>query len=228
MQVSEIIKSFGLSVEGFADRIGMSHHQAHLLASGETRPDRLTQYAIAGLGATLLDETDPDDAMAAPTGYLAESLAGDTWAKLTARVLLPVVVEHLEENGPMTLTYAEAYARAVARGAPEQIGTLSKMAYPCGAVAESMAHASEALGIKVPPFTAIIVGKKTGLPGDDIDHFLEQYLTRKADRNALKDPERRRRVIEGIWQDIYDFDRWRAVVSAVGLRFDAGYGDPVE
>jgi len=215
--VSEIADALGLPPRELAGRLGLSTRRMNRLLSGSEEPDELTKWALVGLKSVSLTGQPLDEAFESPIGPLAEPLQGTNWASRTARLIIPILVDAIKAGRRDPMTYTQVYDEARNLGAPKNIGLMTKMAFPCGRVASAMEVAADLLDEDVPPLTALVVSESTGLPSKGIDPYIVDYLGKAATRGMDK-PERRREVLQTVWDDIHAYPKWDMVMSVLGVR----------
>lgn len=220
--VGKWLEKTNITPRELSEELGLSRQKVSRLLVGKDTPDRLLRWALLGLKAEYSRNDAEEFRGTRPTDALPEMLADDRWAGQTARLALPVLVELAKSRSRKTVTYGALHEMVVQRGGQADIGTLAKMSFPCGKIAYAMEEASERLNDNVPPLSALVVNGVTGLPSYGIDPLIKSYLKQRAPVGWTKSSIQRRRTIEQVWNDIFEYSRWDEVQLVLGLS-----GDPV-
>jgi hypothetical protein len=220
--VAKWIHEVGMSPSELADALGLPRGQVSRLIVGEEEPDRVTEWALAGLRAARLGDAgskSPKIAKQAPKSPLAEELADDTWTGQTARLALPILIEIAKSGKHQTITYTQLHEKVVARGGKPNMGKMTKYAFPLGRIATAMER------LELPPLTSIVVKGSTGLPSSGIDGFIINYLDLNRERaKALKeDVDVRREFVTSLWDEVFGYKKWPAVMAQLGITGEPAY-----
>ncbi|MBF0305733.1 MAG: hypothetical protein HQL41_08815 [Alphaproteobacteria bacterium] len=206
----------GLSVRKVADLTEIPRRPLTAALDQDPAP-RWVRYVVDGLLADI--ERDPGLRLRAEDREqeMPEVIQGDTWACVTARQLLPVLVEARE---PMTYKELD---EELARRHPdrEPTGTMPKYGHPLGRAGRALIAVGERLGIVVPPLCVLVVNGVTKLPGEGLDEFLRLYLhdtDRAAKAKALK--RDRASIVEMIQSEVLAFDRWTEMLRECGIELE--------
>ncbi|MGY3547338.1 hypothetical protein [Bradyrhizobium sp. USDA 4469] len=220
INVAEWLKDVGMTPGELADELGLPRGQISRFVVGEEEPDRLTSWALRGLGEHRRREPvqRPSELPnRLPKNPLAEELSDDTWTGQTARLALPIIVETAMRK--QTLTYAQLHDAVASRGGRRDVGKLTKYSFPLGRIATAMQR------LRLPPLTSIVVKASTGLPSSGIDEFIKNHLDlNRADRNALdNDADFRREKVQQLWDEVYAYENWTEVMALLGITGQAAY-----
>ncbi|MBQ0820718.1 helix-turn-helix transcriptional regulator [Microvirga sp. HBU67558] len=216
--VASWLETSGLSPSELADELGLPRSQISRLIAGEEPVDKVIGWALVGLGTRKRAGAVPPNPPR-PITSLSDDLADDTWTGKTARLAMPILAE-IAQGKPTTITYKDLHQKIVERGGKEDIGSLTKYAFPLGRIATAV----ENIGDGIPPLTAIVVRGSTGLPSDGIDPFIKGYLgLHGLEARKLKSPEGRRAIVQRLWDDVFAYNKWPSVVSRLGLTGDPNY-----
>jgi hypothetical protein len=142
--------------------------------------------------------------MARETGQVAESIAGDGLYQERARRALPILVRQAESGRPVVYSdLAEELGMSNARN----------LNYPLGSIGTTLANLSKAWKEKVPPLQCLAVNKKSGLPGEGIAWFLNDW----GDFKAL--PQRQKKEIVAAEHSlIFAYPHWAEVLTSLSLQ----------
>lgn len=221
--VAKCIQEVGMSPSELADELGLPRGQVSRLIVGEEEPDRLIGWALAGLRAARMRDTDLKSSIKAvkqePTNPLAEELADDTWTGKTARLALPILIEIAKKGKEEKITYTQLHEMVVERGGKPDIGKMTKYAFPLGRIATAMTR------LELPPLTSIVVRESTGLPSSGIDQFIINHLDlNREDAKALNSDENvRRKLVQRLWNEVFAYPKWPAVMVQLGITGNPTY-----
>jgi hypothetical protein len=222
--VAKLIHEVGMTPGELADALGLPRGQISRLIVGEEEPDRLTTLALAGLRAGR--HRDPHQksrgtAKKGPTTPLAEELSDDTWTGKTARLALPILIGIAKSGKPSTITYTVLHEKVVTLGGKAEMDKMTKYAFPLGRIATATQR------LKLPPLTSIVVKRSSGLPSSGIDGFIINHLDLNRERaKALEeDIDVRRNLVTRLWDEVFAYKEWPAVMARLGLTGDPAY-DP--
>jgi hypothetical protein len=220
--VARWIEEVGITPSDLAEKLGLPRSQVSRLIVGEEEPDRLTEWALAGLRVALLQGARPASLSAtkrAPKNPLAQELSDDTWTGKTARLALPVLIDIAKSGKRSTITYTKLHERVVERGGQADMGKMTKYAFPLGRIATAMQR------LELPSLTSIVVTRSTGLPSSGIDGFIVHHLDldRKTAKALSEDYDIRRELVAKIWDEVFAYKDWPTVMTRLGLTGDPRY-----
>ena len=120
-----------------------------------------------------------------------------------ARLALPCLVR---QAGAGTPIYYSDLAKELAMPNPRTLN------YPLGAIGRALAALGRKHGVAVPGIQALVVNKRTGLPGEGIGNFVtplpfSQYSI-----------EQKRLLIDGYLAKIYTYPHWEWVLEQFNLK----------
>lgn len=214
--VAKFIHDLGMSPRELADELGLTRGQISRLIVGEEKANRVIELALVGLRTARLESSvkkAPATPKVAPKNPLAKELSDDKWTGQTARLALPILIEIAENPDRQPVTYGQLHELVVARGGKPNIGTMTKYATPLGKIASAMDR------LKLPPLTTIVVSRSTGLPSPGIDQFIVRYLDldREREKALREDLAVRRALVKPLWEEVFAYKRWHAVMAELGL-----------
>ncbi len=215
-----LICELHMSPSDFARELGLPEGQVSCLLAGEELPDRVTTWALKGyrsekLGLdkrVLASDLKPLNVTTRPYS-LDENFVGESWAAITARLSLHILIRIAAMKQHMTITYSDLHSRVVAAGGKDNIGTMTKYSKPLERIAVAFDKR------KLPVLTAIVVGKGSGLPSFGVDGFVIRHLDLNRERSdALRSDLRfRRDIFEKLWREIFEYSNWPQVLQQLGL-----------
>ena len=140
---------------------------------------------------------------------------GERWTDKIARYAMPIVL-WCAQNG-IKITYgdleAEMIKRHSRRNVPEQ-RVKTKYGSPAGKIGNIFFRLAQELDEDIPPINAIIVNKKTELPGKGIEWYLRKFL-KKSTRGRLSNEDRNALAEETI-QEVFNYTHWNKVAKHLG------------
>jgi len=143
---------------------------------------------------------------------LPDSLVGDQWTQRAARIALPILVDYAK-NG-RTITYGQLDEEVRKYGLQHvHVANYGKVG---GAIGSALIETSEELNINIPPINTIIVNSKTGLPGNGVNYFIEQYRDNFLNIDEL-DEEDLNTVIKEIQEEVFTYSHWDKLLKRYGL-----------
>lgn len=213
------LQTKGMTPAALCERLEIPRVELSTIIAGQAPTPVMLHYALIGLGSELDDVPAPAP-IPRPIGVMPEVLCGSTWAEETARIGLPTLIREARSGARQTLTYTEFHEAVVKAGAKKDVGRLPKYAYVLGNIANAMRDLEMDDGEPVPPLTALVVNKVSGMPSEGINAFVYDYLVARdlpemADR--LEDVKARPSVFAIVWSDIFSYKRWDVVQSKLGF-----------
>jgi hypothetical protein len=223
-EIAKWLEEVGMKPSELADELGLPRGQVSRLIVGEEEPDRLTEWAMAGLRAARQQaskgKTRRATEVRTPKAALAEELQDDSWSGQAARLALPVLIDIARSGKPSTITYTELHEKVVDRGGQANVGKMTKYAFPLGRIATAMER------LEVPPLTSIVVRGATGLPSSGINAFIVQHLGLDgASAKALEVSTSavRRKIVGQLWDEVFSYRKWPDVMADLGITGDPAY-----
>lgn len=148
-------------------------------------------------------------------------LEGDKWAKHTARIGFPILVEHAQKNR-CEITYGEWKDKILQRAPGNEKVPPSRYGFPAGRIGDACKEytARKKLTEPVPLINLMVVNEESRVPGAGANEYIKHFCANSLGRSV--DPERRstrekRATIETALQKIFDFPNWGDVLRACGL-----------
>lgn len=143
--------------------------------------------------------------MARETAEFTETIDGNKTYQVRGRQALPLLVRQALARRPITYT-----------DLGKELGNLHPrvLNWPLGAIGKTLRDLGQAWGAEIPPVQCVVVGMRSGLPGEGIDWFLN--LPTNFRRMSLA---QRREVISGRLANVYDYPRWREVLAALNIPY---------
>jgi hypothetical protein len=120
-----------------------------------------------------------------------------------AQAALPLLVRQAKAG--QTMYYSELAAEL-------DMPNPRNLNFPLGAVGREMEKLSRRLGTRIPPIQCLVINKQDGIPGEGIGWFV-------GDVNKFKksSPTEKRRVIDSMLFEIFQFPDWDMVLAECGL-----------
>jgi hypothetical protein len=140
------------------------------------------------------------------------ALNGNDWKPKIARVLLVILL--IKAKHRQKMTYGE-FDQLIQEFGIDKHRFATNYGYPAGLVGSAMKELSKKLKITIPPINALLVNKKTDLPGHGIEKYLEDYSERRNLPKSIKGQQLSNAVIE----DVFDFD-WSIVINYLNIEID--------
>jgi hypothetical protein len=119
-----------------------------------------------------------------------------------ARLILPRLVRQAHAN--QRIVYSDLAAEL-------SIPNVRNLNYPLGAIGRALAALGRQHKLAIPGIQALVVNKRTGVPGEGIGRFVTPLDFREYS------PELKRRHIQAAVNDICTFPRWDWVLEQFGL-----------
>ena len=145
------------------------------------------------------------------------SLDGDNWAKVTARIGFPILVEYARFR--RKITYRDWDGEIVHRGLGHHVPA-RVYGWPAGSIGDACEEYSIQTGVDVPPINLMVVNSRTGVPGHGADSYIRRFcwkfLRREEDPSDLTLNEKRA-IIDRALEEIFDFSSWGDVLKAFEL-----------
>ena len=131
------------------------------------------------------------------------ALAGDELYQRRGRAALPILVRQVRAGEPIT------YSRL----ADElEMPNHRNCNFVLGAAGRAVVEYGERHGIRLPPLTAIVVNKTTGLPSEGVAEFLDEPAEYRRASQPL-----RRRIIDRFYVHMGEFRGWERMLRQMGL-----------
>jgi len=142
--------------------------------------------------------------MARETAQVAEPITGDGLYQERARRAFPLLVRQAESGRPVI--YGDL-AEELGMPNPRNLN------YPLGSIGTTLTNLSKEWKEKIPPLQCLVVNKNTGLPGEGIAWFLNNW----GDFKSL--PQRQKKEIVAAEHSlIYAYPRWAEVLRFLSLK----------
>ena len=138
------------------------------------------------------------------TARVAEPIAGDGLYQERARRALPLLVRQAESGRPV---FYSDLAEELGMPNPRNLN------YPLGSIGTTLANLSKEWKQKIPPLQCLVVNKNTGLPGEGIAWFLNDWGNFKALPKRQK-----KKIVAAEHRRIYDYPRWAEVLRFLSLQ----------
>jgi len=140
---------------------------------------------------------------------LPEVLHGESWTKITAITVLPLII-WCAKNG-RTITYGHLDREIVKRGWGHHVMAV-QYGYPAGTIGDALIELEKKWGEPIPPLNALIVNQATGLPGKGVNYYLQRYYEPDEDVDEMTLDERKA-IVEEIHSDIFSYEAWDKVLE---------------
>ena len=131
-------------------------------------------------------------------------LIGDKLYQVRARAALPLLVRQAKAEQP---TIYSDLAEELAMPNPRNLD------YPLGTIGNALRELSALWNCEVPPIQALVINKKTQLPGEGIAWFAPDAHNFRAASTKQK-----REIINTMLSKVYSFDQWDSVLHHFGLQ----------
>lgn len=141
------------------------------------------------------------------------SLSGKSWTKKIARRMLPLLVWCAQ--GGHRITYGQVDEELKRRRWARHANVVV-YGHPAGAIGEACREVGQIRRKKVPPLNAIVVNKRTQVPGNGCDEFLRSYLKPRLS-GRLSDVDRKAMAEETI-EDVWRFQHWDRFLDLCGIQ----------
>jgi hypothetical protein len=141
--------------------------------------------------------TDSDE-----TGEKAEYIFGDKLYQQRARLAFPILVRQAEAKKPITY---EALAEEISMPNPRNLN------FVLGSVGRTIQDLAKQWGQRIPPLTALVVQKNSGMPGSGLAPFMDAATF----NNLLA--QDKREALKTIFREIYFYPHWQKLVAQLGL-----------
>jgi hypothetical protein len=136
------------------------------------------------------------------TGEKAESIFGDKLYQQRARMAFPILVRQAEAKVPVTY---EGLAEELAMPNPRNLN------FVLGSVGRTIQDIAKQSGQKIPPLTALVVQKNSGMPGTGLAPFMDTATF----NNLLA--QDKREALKTIFREIYFYPDWQKLLAQLGL-----------
>lgn len=144
-----------------------------------------------------------------PREYLE---SGNNWTSRIACLALPIVLWVAKKGAK--ITYQEVAEELHVRHGEEINRLILVYGWPAGHIGRALAMLADEWGEDIPPVNALIVNRKTGLPGHGVDEFILKFLNRQAQRELT--PKNRDQLAEEVMQSVWDYPDWDGVAEYFG------------
>ncbi len=144
---------------------------------------------------------------------LPNSLLGDRWTEYTARRIMPLLVWCAQQG--QRINYGQLDAELQRRGWGHHVLPI-QYGHPAGAVGNAISETAREIGERIPPLNALVVNKRSLIPGSGCDYYLATHL-HKRPRGNLSD-EQRKSMAEDTMEDVWRFPKWSEILNHYGLR----------
>lgn len=133
-------------------------------------------------------------------------LAGDAFTQRAARAVLPILVR--QARGPASITYEDL---------TREIGELHHrpLGAPLGLIGRCLENLSEATNQEIPPIQALVINKKTRLPGEGIGWFVRKFLSVNYDEMSRTN---KKAFLNVVHDQVHEYRHWKRVLSQLGLQ----------
>lgn len=142
---------------------------------------------------------------------LPEALRGKKWREKTARRMIPLLVWCAQNK--KTITYGELDKEIQRRHWGHHVHAAA-YGWPAGAIADALIETASKWKTRIPPLNALVVVKKTGIPGDGCDYYLEHYLHKNV---RITTNSQREAMAEETMNKVWEFDEWGEILKEYGL-----------
>lgn len=213
-EAKKLYEDINLTERDTADLLDMSRGKLRKALDSDPTPTWF-EYALKGLAAKI----DSGDIELEDEDYFKNDMVGTKWTQLTARQAVPILIEHAKKG--KTLTYGEL-DEALAMKHPERgpSGTLTKYAYPLGAISCSIENYRRNTLLKddkidmdyMPPLTTIVVRKDTNMPGVGLPSLVRNYLADIDSDENVKSLNSDRQI-EFTIEKIFEYGGWEKLVE---------------
>jgi hypothetical protein len=133
-------------------------------------------------------------------------ILGEELYQQRARRVLPILIKQAELRKEISYS---ALAREIGMPNPRNLN------HVLDCVGKRLEKLSDAWGEAIPRIQAAVINRSTGLPSEGVGWFFEGEARERFE--ALPIPERKR-LLYSKWAEIYDYQKWGAVLDAVGLK----------
>lgn len=145
---------------------------------------------------------------------LPDSLIGDDFTEVIARRILPLLVWCARSC--RTMTYGEVDAEVVRRRWGKGASARAYQ-WPLGAIGDALIETGKERQTQVPPLNALVVNRRTGLPGHGFDYYMKRFVSKKHRSRKLSEADRKA-IVGEIHQEIYSFHLWEEILEEYGLK----------
>jgi hypothetical protein len=142
---------------------------------------------------------------------LPKALQGDRWSEKTARKIFPVLIWYAKNE--RTITYSEIDQLIVSKKWDHHVMYV-QYGRPAGAIGNALLETEHKWNQPLPPLNALIVSKKTGIPGKGCDYYLKHFLGDKKKNLSEAD---RKSLTEATHEKIFNFTKWDTILREYGL-----------
>jgi hypothetical protein len=136
------------------------------------------------------------------TGEKAENIFGDKLYQQRARMAFPILVRQAEAKVPVTY---EGLAEELMMPNPRNLN------FVLGSVGRTIQDIAKQSGQKIPPLTALVVQKNSGMPGTGLAPFMDTATF----NNLLA--QDKREALKTIFREIYFYSHWQELLAQLGL-----------
>jgi hypothetical protein len=136
------------------------------------------------------------------TGEMAKNIFGYELYQRRARVAFPILVRQADAKEPITY---EALAAELGMPNPRNLN------FVLGSVGKTLKEMAKQTGQRIPPLTALVVQKNSGMPGSGLAPFMEAA---RFNNLLLQD---KREALKSIFREIYFYPAWREILSQLEL-----------
>lgn len=145
---------------------------------------------------------------------LAESLKGESWTKVTARNIIPILV-WCAENGTK-ISYGGLNKELVERGLGHSVHAAA-YGDPAGTVGDALEETSEDWPETIPPLNALIVNKSSGMPGHGVSYYLLHYKMPDSKKRKISEQDRFA-IAEEVISDVQAYRNWKNLLKHYGMK----------
>jgi hypothetical protein len=132
-----------------------------------------------------------------------DDITGNKLYQQRARIALPILVR--QAKAEQTISYADLAKEL-------EMPNARNLNFVLGAIGNSLSKLEEIIGEKIPLINALVVNKKTGLPGEGIEWFLENKKN-----YDLSSKKQKKTSIQRLLQEIFIFKNWDLILSELNL-----------